>query len=659
MKARTPAQANSEARDLSGTFGFAARTNVQNLLLLALMLAAFALRIYHLDAQSFWSDEGISVIRARNDFGALLAALPLEHMPLYFAGLHVWMQLTGEGDFAVRFFSLFFSVLAVPLVYDLGAIVERQRTLRQSAPNQGAFPAFGFFAASLAVINPLQIWYAQEARMYSLVVALCAGAAWCLARAYVLHCESKADADSPTRAEKRYWLGFALLGAGALYTHFFASLTLVALGLWTAVAARKMRSLWRPLLASTALVGLLFVPWLPRAVAALGFPGWQPAADPLSLPGRYLVAYTLGTTLAEPWTWLALGFLVLLAIGTWLLARRGMLGGLALFGVFVPFVIMMLIALKKPGYQERYLIVVTPFLFVIFGAALDRLRGMTGWPNRFKVAPFAAGAALVGVTAFFSINNLYFEPSFAKPDYRAAAQYVDSLSRAGDGLIFDGPDPYKAFYRYFSRQRVTAFDATNFDSEDPSDADQFLNQQVPQRDRWWVVLYFHPAGPTEDWLARYGYQTSSHWFNGIRVLLYATPTEAALQTLRPTSVQTSLPLQIASVRTLPTVHAGDILPVIIRWQPAGPLPEDYQASVRLLDANGNRVRQLDRRPLDGRVPTSQWKPGEVVEDRYGLLVPEVAAEGQYSIEVILYRLDGGDVLKSPVSKVQVVNEAIR
>src|SRR5690242_14786936 len=121
MNARTSAQVNSATRELSGIVGFTARTNAQNLLLLALMLAAFALRIYHLDAQSFWSDEGISVIRARNDFGALLAALPLEHMPLYFAGLHVWMLLAGEGDFAVRFFSLLFSVLAVPLAYDLGA----------------------------------------------------------------------------------------------------------------------------------------------------------------------------------------------------------------------------------------------------------------------------------------------------------------------------------------------------------------------------------------------------------------------------------------------------------------------------------------------------------------------------------------------------------
>jgi len=90
-------------------------------------------------------------------------------------------------------------------------------------------------------------------------------------------------------------------------------------------------------------------------------------------------------------------------------------------------------------------------------------------------------------------------------------------------------------------------DAREHHGERRKDAEED-HGKAPLRDRWWVVLYFHPAGPTEDWLAHYGYQASSHWFNGIRVLLYATPTEAALQTMKPASVQTSLPLQIASVR---------------------------------------------------------------------------------------------------------------
>ena len=34
-------------------------------LLVALLLVTFALRVYHLEAQSLWSDEGLSLYRAR------------------------------------------------------------------------------------------------------------------------------------------------------------------------------------------------------------------------------------------------------------------------------------------------------------------------------------------------------------------------------------------------------------------------------------------------------------------------------------------------------------------------------------------------------------------------------------------------------------------
>jgi hypothetical protein len=656
--------------------------------LLLIVCGAFALRLYHLDAQSFWSDEGISVIRARHDLPDLLAALPVEHVPLYFVGLHGWMQLAGDGDFAVRYFSLFFSVLAVPVIYQLGVIVGRTAFKTAALTGSPAGCAVGLGSALLAAINPLQVWYGQEARMYSLLVVLCAGAAWCLLRACVPYLEAAdgAGGGRPTysrlwhgrrpaspgpdaRAEELrdvrsppigrfYWLGFALLSSAALYTHFFAALALVAFGVWSVGAALfhargkvPLRPrLWPPLLGSFALIGLLFGPWLPRAVEALSFPGWQAAAEPLTLPGRYLVAYTLGTTVADEWRWAALGFLILLVLGAAVLARcRSVTAWFPLCYVFIPFVLLMLLALRKPGYHERYLIVITPLFFVILSVALYAL-----WnPNGIRRVSFAASpirlaltittVLLIVATSVLSLYNLYFDAGYAKPDFRAAAQYIDRLDRQGDGLIFDGPDPYKAFYRYFSRQKAATFDGSDFDTQDAAEAAAFLKDQAPKRDRWWVVLYFHSSGPTEDWLARNGYQTSSRWFNGIRVLLYATPMDASLETLTPQSVQTSLPLQIAAVRTLPEVHAGDLLPVVVSWQPTGPLPADYQVSVRLVDSEGKTIQQIDRRPLDGRVPTSQWKAGESVEDRYGLLVALDAPAGHYRVEIILYPLGGGEV----------------
>jgi hypothetical protein len=742
-----PTANRAMAEDQSGSDSAFHAPRLHLLLLLLIVCAAFVLRLYHLDAQSFWSDEGISVIRARHDLPELLASLPVEHVPLYFVGLHVWMQLTGEGDFAVRYFSLFFSVLALPVIYQLGAVIGRAVFKAPDSADSLRARAVGLTSVALAGINPLQVWYAQEARMYSLLVVLCAGAAFCLLRAYGPYLEAPLGAGSvrPARSGLRYWLGFALLCAAALYTHFFAALAVAAFGIWALgavlleysrdeasrlahggaeglcpAASRDEASrlahggaehlgssarrgaparsrLWWPLIGSFALIALLFGPWLPRAIEALSFPGWQVAAEPLMLPGRYLVAYTLGTTVADEWRWAALGFLILLAAGAAILARsRSMVAWLPLCYVFIPFLLLMLLALRKPGYHERYLIVITPLSFVILAVALYALRmssrirhvsfaggrlascaravraargirpaaqdivvraamqtrsgGVAGETRGLLLAGAPVGRVLsitvvllaVAVSGL-SLYNLYFDAGYAKPDFRAAAQYIDLLDRQGDGLIFDGPDPNKAFYRYFSRRKVAAFDSTDFDTQDAGEIDAFLKNEAPKRDRWWVVLYFHPAGPTEDWLARFGYQTSSRWFNGIRVLLYSTPMDASLVELMPQSVETSLPLQIGGVRTLPVVHAGEVLPVVVRWQPSGALPADFQASMRLVDGEGATIQHIDRRPLDGRIPTSQWQPGTSIEDRYGLLLPADAPAGHYRIEIILYRLSGGDV----------------
>lgn len=624
-----------------------------------LTLAAFALRLYHLDAMSFWSDEGISVLRARQDLPTLFATLPVEHTPLYFVALHVWMALTGAGDFAVRYFSLLFSVLIVPLVYKLGDFIDRGRKTEDGSqllhPFHRPLASVGLLAALLAALNPLQVWYAQEARMYTLFVALCAGAAWCLLKGRETEDDRwKTNNDSPSsvlRPPSRYDFAFALLTAAALYTHFFAALIVAAFALWALFAVWRDKLDWRPLAASFALIGLLFLPWLPRAIAALSFPGWQAAADPLSLPARYLVAYTLGSTIGDEWRWLSLIFLLLLVVGVVVLVRRReATAWLPICYVCVPFALLMLLALRKPGYHERYLIVITPMLFVIGAAGLERMRNAYAVMRNLRIAHhaprivFTIAMLFVIVTSAYALNNLYFDPRFAKPDFRAAAQYIDRQSRAGDGLIFDGPDPNKAFYRYFSRQRVTTFDEQDFDAQDADEAVAFLSAQAPSRERWWVVLYFHPPGPTEDWLLQRGYLASSRWFNGIRVLLYATPSETSLRTFTPLAVQTQLPLQIVQVRARPQVQAGDVLPVIVTWQPSAPLLADYQVSLRLVNEEGNVVKQLDRRPLDGRLPTSQWKVGEPLEDRYGLLVPDKTSTGTYQVELILYMLNSGEAL---------------
>jgi mannosyltransferase len=122
---------------------------------------AIVLRLYRLGAQSLWYDEAFSVYLARMNLGDITARTAADiQPPLYYYLLHFWMELAGDGEFAVRFLSLFFGVLTVPLMF-----VIARRLFN---------PAAAIFSALLALFSPLYLWYSQETRMYSLITFLLA-----------------------------------------------------------------------------------------------------------------------------------------------------------------------------------------------------------------------------------------------------------------------------------------------------------------------------------------------------------------------------------------------------------------------------------------------------------------------------------------------------
>jgi hypothetical protein len=75
--------------------------------------------------------------------------------------------------------------------------------------------------------------------------------------------------------------------------------------------------------------------------------------------------------------------------------------------------------------------------------------------------------------------------------------------------------------------------------------------------------------------------------------------------------------------------------VLLAWQAASGLAEDWSVSVRLTEAE-REIAQMDRRsPVAGAFPTSRWSPGEVVGDAYRFALPAgVVPDG---VTVIVYR----------------------
>jgi len=96
--------------------------------------------------------------------------------------------------------------------------------------------------------------------------------------------------------------------------------------------------------------------------------------------------------------------------------------------------------------------------------------------------------------------------------------------------------------------------------------------------------------------------------------------------------------------------APDRLSVRLDWSAAQPLAANYAISLRLLDPAGQMRVATDTQPGYGFLPTSLWRPGELVSDRYLLALPDdLLPTAGYHLQVVLYQMP----TLEPVGQAQV------
>src|SRR5881392_868082 len=152
----------------------------------------------------FWIDEGLSVGISRHAIADIPGVLRLDGSPpLYYWLLHWWMDVFGRSEAQTHAFSLICALLTIPAAWWAGRSLFDART--------------GWALAGLTAINPFLTSYAQETRMYALVILLGTLCTACFLHAYVF-------------GRRAYRIPFGVLLAALLYTHnwaFFYGLALV------------------------------------------------------------------------------------------------------------------------------------------------------------------------------------------------------------------------------------------------------------------------------------------------------------------------------------------------------------------------------------------------------------------------------------------------
>src|SRR5690606_26136129 len=165
-------------------------------------------RLTLLDAQSLWYDEGVTAEIARRGLAELTRWTADDiQPPLYYYVVAAWGRLGGWSEWSLRYPSVFFGVLTVPLLAAVTIALTRRRLA-------------GLLAASLAAFHPLLLYYSQEARMYAMLTAL-----GVLLGYLIIHGEAA------IRHRARYWATYVVVATAAIYTHYFAFFLLMALAL--------------------------------------------------------------------------------------------------------------------------------------------------------------------------------------------------------------------------------------------------------------------------------------------------------------------------------------------------------------------------------------------------------------------------------------------
>ena len=247
-------------------------------ILAGLVALGAAIRFSTIGVQSYHHDEIITVTRVLpGSFSHMLHRVreSESNPPLYYVVAWVWSKAFGTGEIGMRSLSALLGTATVPV-----AFLAAREALDERA---------GLIAAALTAVNPMLIWYSQEARDYAMLVFFGALSLLFFLRAL----RRRRDRDLA------YW---ALASVAALCSHYFGGFQIAIEAVWLLAALPERRRAALAAVASTALVGAALVPLLLSQINATHI-GWIAG---MSLPARLLetgVSFLAGETgrvIAEP-----------------------------------------------------------------------------------------------------------------------------------------------------------------------------------------------------------------------------------------------------------------------------------------------------------------------------------------------------------------------
>jgi len=388
--------------------------------LLPIVLLAAALRLYHIGYNSLWFDEAFSWLVSQQTPISILTDTPPPILPpAYHILLHYW-TLLGDSETSLRLFSTTCSIMSIPVLYAIGRRLFGPKT--------------GLATSLLLAVLPFQVYFAQEARLYSLVVLLAAIVLWLFVKAW--------DAEKLVP-----WLLLGIAIAAGFYTHYFIAFTALVLNGFVLLAQPGD---WRKVKGMFCADGIALVLVAPQLSSAFRQTREVATNFWLSKPSPLQPVVTLDFLLFSHTTpvWavplalfvtLAILALTVLMISYSDREHRQWLWLFLSLTLLPPIFVFAISWLVGPAYLDRSFSVVTPAYALILGWAIAHLRWKSPTPFLFLA---------LGGLVILSLVNHYSGLDPAKSPFREASQTLKMNAERGDAVLHLHCSSYLPFEFY-------------------------------------------------------------------------------------------------------------------------------------------------------------------------------------------------------------------
>ncbi len=401
--------------------------------------------------QSFWRDEAFTYFMAKkNVFEIIFLTAKDFSPPLYYLILHFWIKVFGGSEIALRSLSIiFFWATIYVAFFFLNDILKIK--LRKS-----------FFYLIFFIINPPLLYYAFEARMYSMFAFLAT-------LSYYAFCK------------KNYRL-YLLATIAGLFTHYFMIFVILSQLLFLFINKKNVFNFKKSVIYLSSLV---FSPWLIYFLlqkSSLSF--WLIKPKSIYVLGLLGVIYTgnevsLHTKIQNNILYLTLILFIILATGIYLYLKKLIKKDWLFFQLFfiwavgIPLVVGIL-SFIKPVYLSRYLIFTSVGLILLTIFVVEKINVL--------VRIF-----LLAVLFILTINYNQLQLSYRKKtDLRKTLREIKEVANKKDSIyVTNELDFFTAEY-YLDENRVFIY------GKNYQEIPNYVGKVLIPKEKMVSILPFYP-----------------------------------------------------------------------------------------------------------------------------------------------------------------------